>query len=236
MESGGEWVTGVLATVPLFAVLGEAGIAAAAAAGSSRRHPAGRYVFHQGDPGDRLYVVLDGLVKVVFATEGGAEIVLDTLGPGETFGEIAVLDGAPRSASIVAAAPTRLFSLSRERLLALMHEHPELTDQFLLTLGRLVRRLTERAADTAYLDLGGRLAKVLLQLAGKHAAPGGDDPANGAVIDLRLTQSDLAALVGASRPALNRALHALAARDVIAIEKRTIVLRDIEALRRRGMP
>jgi CRP-like cAMP-binding protein len=180
--------------------------------------------------------VVDGLVKVVFATERGAEIVLDTLDRGETFGEIALLDGAPRSASIVAAEPTWLFSLSREQLLALMREHPALADEFLLMLGRLVRRLTERAADTAFLDLGGRLAKVLLQLAGKHGTRGRPGETGGAVIDRKLTQSDLAALIGASRPAVNRALRSLTARKVIAIEGRTIVLMDIEALQRRSSP
>jgi CRP-like cAMP-binding protein len=172
--------------------------------------------------------VIDGLVKVVFATERGEEIVLNTMGRAEIFGETALLDGSPRSASIVAVRPTRLFSLSREQMMALMREHPALTDEFLRVLGRLVRRLTERAADSAFLDLGGRLAKLLVQLADKHGG------AEGAVLDRGLTQSDLAALVGASRPAANRALRSLVARNLISIKGRTIVLRDVDGLRRRG--
>ncbi|MFG1997568.1 Crp/Fnr family transcriptional regulator [Spirillospora sp. NPDC048911] len=220
----------VLAEIPLFAVLDADGIEALARAGLPRRHGVGQIIVHQGDPGDRLFAVLDGLVKVVFATPHGDEVVLDTLGSAETFGELSVLDGGPRSASIVVVETAWLFSLSRAQLLALMHDHPAVADEFLHGLGALVRRLTERTADMAFLDLGGRLAKVLLHLAGKH----GD--AGGTVLDRAFTQSDLAAYVGASRPAVNRALSALAARRIIEINGRTIVLLNTAELRRRSVP
>jgi CRP/FNR family cyclic AMP-dependent transcriptional regulator len=220
----------VLAAIPLFRILGDDGIASTARAGLTRWYRPGQFVFHQGDQGDRLYAVIDGLVKVVFATERGDEIVLNTLGSTDTFGETALLDGSPRSASIVAVEPTRLFSLSRDQTMALMADHPALIDEFLQMLGGLVRDLTERAADSAFLDLGGRVAKLLLQLALKHGG------SSGAVLNRGLTQSDLAALVGASRPAVNRALQSLAARNLIMINGRTIVLRDIDGLRRRCRP
>ncbi|HEX6467707.1 MAG TPA: Crp/Fnr family transcriptional regulator [Streptosporangiaceae bacterium] len=216
----------VLAETELFRMLDNTSIAAIARAGLVRRYRPGGFVFHQGDPGDRLYVVIDGLVKVVFATEGGDEIVLNALGRASTFGETALLDRAPRSASIVAVERTRLFSLSRGQVIALMREHPALLDGFLHALGRLVRGLTERAADSAFLDLTGRLAKRLLHLASKHGE------ANGVVLDLGLTQSDLAALIGGSRSAVNRALQRLDSRGLIAMKGRTIVLRDTTGLRR----
>ena len=216
----------VLAETPMFRMLGDNGIAATARAGLVRRYRPGHFVFHQGDPGDRLYAVIDGLVKVVFATERGDEIVLNTLGRAATFGETAMLDGAPRSASIVAVEASRLFSLSRDQVIRLMQRHPALIDEFLQALGRLVRGLTERAADSAFLDLTGRLAKLLLQLASKHGE------SNGAVLDRGLTQSDLAALIGGSRPAVNRALQRLDSRGLIAMKGRTIVLRDTRGLRR----
>jgi CRP/FNR family cyclic AMP-dependent transcriptional regulator len=217
----------VLTTIPLFRILGEETIVATARAGLARHYRPGQFVFHQGDPGDRLYAVIEGLVKVVSATGRGDEIVVNTIGRAETFGEMALLDGSPRSASIVAVAPTRLFSLSRDQIMALIREHPALMDEFLRLLGRLVRGLTERAVDSAFLDLGGRLAKLLLQLAGGYGGT------NGTVLVRGLTQSDLATLVGASRPAVNRALRSLAARDLIEIKGRSIVLRDIDGLRRR---
>ncbi len=221
----------MLRTIPLFRVLGDDGIASAARAGMTRRYRAGQIIFHRGDPGDSLYAVLEGLVKVVFTAERGDEIVLNTLGPGETFGELALLDGSPRSASIVTARPTWVFALPRPQLLALMREHPALTDEFLRMLGGLVRSLTERAADSVFLDLAGRLAKLLLRLAD---APDGGGVRDGAVVDGGLTQSDLAALIGASRPAVNRALQSLAARKFIETHGRVIVLRDVAALRRRA--
>jgi CRP-like cAMP-binding protein len=221
-------VASVLSEIPLFRVLGESGIENTARAGISRRYRAGQIIIHQGDPGESLYVVLDGLVKVVFTTEHGDEIVLNMLGRGDTFGELALLDNSPRSASIVTVRPAWVYALPRARLLELMREHPGLADEFLRMLGHMVRRLTDQAADLAFLDLGGRLAKLLLQLADKH---GQDD----GVVDLPgLTQSDLAALIGASLPAVNRALQSLVARNLIAVKGRAITLLDVAALRKRG--
>ncbi|GGT22944.1 Crp/Fnr family transcriptional regulator [Nonomuraea spiralis] len=222
-------VAAVLAEVPLFRVLGAAGIASTVRAGVARRYRTGQIILHQGDPGESLYVLLDGLVKVVFTTEHGDEIVLNMLGRAETFGEMALLDDSPRSASIIAVRPCWIFALPRARLLELMREHPGLADEFLRMLGQMVRRLTGQAADLAFLDLGGRLAKLLLQLSVKRGQTAGP------VVDMPgLTQSDLAALIGASRPAVNRALQSLAARGLIAIKGRAITLLDVEALRKRG--
>ncbi|TDE41460.1 Crp/Fnr family transcriptional regulator [Nonomuraea mesophila] len=223
-----EAIAAVLAEIPLFRVLGESGIRSTARAGPARRYRSGQIIFHQGDPGESLYVLLDGLVKVVFTTEHGDEIVLNMLGRGDTFGEMALLDGSPRSASIVTARPAWVFALPRARLLELMREHPGLADEFLRMLGHMVRRLTDQAADLAFLDLGGRLAKLLLQLADKHGQ------ADGVVEMPGLTQSDLAALIGASRPAVNRALQSLVSRNLIAVQGRTITLLDVAALRKRG--
>jgi len=224
-------VVEILRTIPLFRVLGDDGIAQAARSGMTRRYKSGQIIFHRGDPGDSLYAVLDGLVKVVFTAERGDEIVLNTLGPRETFGELALLDGSPRSASIVTARPTWVFALPRAQLLTLMREHPALTDEFLRMLGGLVRSLTERAADSVFLDLAGRLAKLLLRLADED---GDGEVHDGATVDRGLTQSDLAALIGASRPAVNRALQTLAARKFIELRGRVIVVRDVAALRRRA--
>jgi CRP/FNR family cyclic AMP-dependent transcriptional regulator len=102
-----------------------------------------------------------------------------------------------------------------------------LADEFLRMLGQLVRQLTEQAGDLVFLDLAGRLAKLLLQLAEKYGR------AQDGVLDRRLTQSDLAAMIGASRPAVNRALQSLAARGLIALQDHAIVIRDVAGLRKR---
>ena len=227
-RTAADQVADLLRGIRPFSVLRDEGIGAAAGAGSTRTYAAGQIICHQGDPGDRLYVVLHGLVKVVFTSERGDEIVLRTLGDGEVFGELALLDGSPRSASVVAVESTQVFMLLRVHLLRLIREHPGLADEFLRMLGHLVRRLTEQAGDLVFLDLPGRLAKLLLQLADQHG------PGAGAILDRRLTQSDLAAMIGASRPAVNRALQSLAARGHLTVHGQTILLRDLEGLRRRA--
>lgn len=228
MAAHGRPAADVLAEIPLFQALSQEGIVAAARAGLSRIYAPGQIICHQGDPGDHLYAVIEGLVKIVFTSERGDEMVLNILGPEEIFGELALLDGSPRSASVVSLKSTSVFVLPRGQLLELMSVNPGLADEFLKLIGKLVRNLTEKAGDLAYLDLAGRLAKLLLQLSAMH----GD--VHGVVLDSGLTQTDLAGMIGASRPAVNRALQSLAARGLIAVQGRTIELRDLEALRRRS--
>jgi CRP/FNR family transcriptional regulator, cyclic AMP receptor protein len=187
-----------------------------------------RDVRFPGFYGTYEFVIAKGLVKVVFATEQGAEMVLATLRPPDVFGELTVLDEAPRSASVLAVEPTVVLTLSRPYLLQAMRSSPPVVDAVLVTLGRLVRRLIEQTGDLAFLDLGGRLAKLLLRLGAERGVTRGD-----AVLDLPFTQSDLAAMIGASRPAVNRVLHLFAERGFLEINGQVIVLRDLECATRR---
>lgn len=224
-------VVGALKRTDLFCALDDDTLAQLAAVCRTRTYRKGQYVFYQGDPGDTLLVIGEGLVKVVFASPAGEETVFAALGVGEVLGEIALLDGAARSASVVAVEPTTGLLLSRATVLDVMVRHPAVLDAMMRSLGKLVRRLTEQAGDFIFLDLGGRLAKLLLRLAGERS-----ETAEGIVLDLGLSQSDLAAMVGASRPAVNRVLHSFAARGLISVNGQVIVLRDIGALRRRASP
>lgn len=218
----------VLLAIPLFRVLSREDILATAQAGLSRIYAPGQIICHQGDPGDHLYTVIEGLVKIVFISGRGDEMVLNIMGPGEIFGELALLDGSPRSASVVALKSTAAFMLPRVRLLELMSRNPGLADEFLKLIGGRIRHLTEQAGDLAFLDLGGRLAKLLLQLSARQGH------VHRILLDRGLSQSDLAAMIGASRPAVNRALQSFAARGLISIQGRTIVLRDLDGLRKRS--
>jgi CRP-like cAMP-binding protein len=130
---------------------------------------------------------------------------------------------------VVAVQPTTVLMLSRPVLLQLMGSHPAVRDALLTSVGALVRRLTEQAGDLVFLDLGERLAKLLMRLA-EESGQAGDR----IVLDLGLTQSDLAAMIGGSRPAVNRALQSLASRGLIEISGQAIVLHDLAALRRRA--
>jgi CRP/FNR family transcriptional regulator, cyclic AMP receptor protein len=219
----------VLAGTALFGSLDKQDLAGVADRCVKRTYAKGQYLCYQGDPGDRLFVVADGLVKVTLTSEHGNEMVLVTLGAHEMLGELAVIDQSPRSASVVAVQPTTVLMLSRPVLLQLMGSHPAVRDALLTSVGALVRRLTEQAGDLVFLDLGERLAKLLMRLA-EESGQAGDR----IVLDLGLTQSDLAAMIGGSRPAVNRALQSLASRGLIEISGQAIVLHDLAALRRRA--
>ena len=220
----------VLGATTLFAGLDDAALHGLAAAVSQRSFRRGQYLWYEGDDGDRLLVVVSGLLKVMVTTEQGDEVVLTTVGPRESIGELAVLNRVPRSAAVVAVEPTTVLSLGRATVLELMARHPSVLDAVLRALGDLVRRLTEQTSDLIVLDLGARLAKLLLRLAGPAAA--GVD--HGVVLDLGLSQSDLAGMVGATRPAVNRALQQLASRGLIAVDGQVIKLCDLPGLRRRA--
>jgi CRP/FNR family transcriptional regulator, cyclic AMP receptor protein len=219
----------VLRSTALFAGLTDEALTSLADACTQRTYGRGQYLWYQGDEGDRLLVVASGLLKVMVASEQGDQVVLATLGKHETIGELAVLDRCPRSASVVAVEPTTVLMLTRATVLDLMGRHPAVLEAVLRSLSRLVRRLTEQAGDLIFLDLGGRLAKLLLRLAAEHARDEG-----GAVLDLGLSQSELAAMVGATRPAVNKTMQLLASRGLISVHGQVIVLQDLPGLRRRA--
>jgi CRP/FNR family cyclic AMP-dependent transcriptional regulator len=220
-------VVEILRSATIFAELPDEALARLAAGCAGRTYRRNQYLWYQGDEGARLVIVASGLVKVVLSSAQGGEVVLTTLGPGAMFGELAVLDGSPRSASVVAAEPTAVLLLSRATVLEMLNRYPSVLDALLRSLGNLIRRLTEQAGDFVFLDLPGRVAKLLLHLAEAHGA-------GSTVLDLGLSQSDLAAMVGATRPAVNRALQNLAARGVIEVDGQRIVLVNLAELRRRA--
>jgi CRP-like cAMP-binding protein len=222
-------VAEVLAATRVFGALDRRSLLSLAEISRQRTHGRGQYLWYQGDAGDHLVVVCTGLVKVILTSEQGEEVVLVTLGPHEIVGELAILDGLPRSASVVAVESTTVLILPRAAVLGLMSTHPEVLDAVLRSLGQLVRRLTDQTGGLVFLDLPSRIAKVLLQLARTHAR---DD--HRVVLDVGLSQSDIAAMVGATRPAVNRILQGFASRGLISVDGRVIVLRDPSALRRRA--
>jgi CRP/FNR family transcriptional regulator, cyclic AMP receptor protein len=220
----------VLRRTELFGSLTDDELQRLAAAARTRTFRRGQYLWYQGDPGDTLLVVCEGRLKVVFGFEPtGDEAVLHSVGSCEVLGELALLDGAPRSASVVALEQTTALILSRATVFDAMTRHPAVLEAMLRTVGRLVRRLTEQNGDLVFLDLGGRLAKLLLRLA-EGRTPGND----GIVLDTHLSQSELAAMIGATRPAVNRVLHLFAARGLIRVEGQVIVLQDLPGLQRRA--
>lgn len=192
-----------------------------------RTYRRGEVVFHQGDPGDTLHVIAAGRVKVVVIAESGEEIVLFILGPGELFGEIALLDGGPRTASVVAVEPLETATLKRQDFLDLLRRSTVALECVLVALAASLRRTTDELSDFVGLDLYGRLAKRLLGLADSHGRRVDD----AIEIELPLTQEELAGMVGATRASVNKLLGIYEDRGAIARRGRHIVVLKPELLR-----
>jgi CRP/FNR family transcriptional regulator, cyclic AMP receptor protein len=214
----------------LFAGLSEPTLRALAERAVERSYPRHGRIFHQGDPGTGLFVVASGLVKVVVTSEEGEEMVLVTLGPGEALGELSLVDGGPRSASAEALEPTVALMITRPVLLDLAARDRGLTEALLQVLGGLLRRLTEQASDLVFLDLPGRMAKLLAGLAAERGVP----TPEGVELDAALTQTDLAGMVRASRQSVNQILQGFARRGYLRVQGRRIVVHRLDLLRRRA--
>ena len=154
-----------LANSPLFAGLDEKTLSALGERAVRRPIKKGQTIFYERDAGDSLFVIAEGLVKVWISSGEGNEMVLATLRSPEAFGELSAVSGASRSASAAALEDTVLVALDRATLLDAVHRQPSLADALLGALGNLTRRVTESAGDLVFLDLTGRVAKRLVQLA-----------------------------------------------------------------------
>lgn len=192
-----------------------------------RTYRRGEAVFHQGDPGELLHVVYEGRLKIVLPDAAGDEAVLAILGPGDLFGDLALLDGGARSATVVALEPVETAILSRAEFVGLLRRSPAVVDGLLATLAGVIRRLSDEVADLTFLDLHGRLAKKLLELAEAH----GQSTDGSIVIQVPLTQEELAAMIGATRPRVNRLLGLYEDRGAIARRGRHIAILKPEVLR-----
>jgi CRP/FNR family transcriptional regulator/CRP/FNR family cyclic AMP-dependent transcriptional regulator len=219
----------ILRRVPFLAILPDNEIAWLAERMRPRQYRAGTTIFHRDDPGSTLHIINSGLVKLVLASAEGREVTVGILDAGDFFGELALLDGGPRSASAVALEAVETLTLDREPFIAMLERHPQVATALLGVLGDRLRRTDELIQDILFLDLPGRLAKQLLGLADER----GVSTPDGVRIDLRLSQSELAAIIGATRESVNRCLNAYADRGILELDRDTITLRAPEVLRAR---
>ncbi len=192
-----------------------------------RRFRRNETIFHQGDPGNSLFILEAGSVKIVLPSPEGEEgAIIATLGRGDFFGELALLDGAPHSATAVAVEPTQALVLGRSTFERLVDEEPGLRKALFAGLVSELRRLTGHVEELHFLDLPGRLASRLVRLA-RESQPG----ASGEVrLIWPYTQSDLAAMIGGTRQTVNRLLNDFADRGLIQFEKDVIVIPNLERL------
>jgi CRP-like cAMP-binding protein len=222
--------TEILARVPLFAGLPEAERERLSRLLRVRHYTRGEVIFLEGDEGSSLFLIAEGRVRIQLTGADGREVVLNVYGPGEIVGEFAVLDGEPRSADAIAQEPSRVYWLQREDFVAFLDNHPRATMAMLAGLSRRLRHTTRVVQDATFRDVPSRLARVLLELAARH----GQALPQGIRIDSRLTQGELAAMVGASRETVNRALRGFEQRGMIGWDTNRILIAQPDQLRARA--
>jgi len=217
-----------LERMPLFHGLDAEDLETLTASVRTRRYRRGEVIFHQGDPGDALHIILGGRVKISSPSETGVEAILATLRPGEFFGALALLDGASRSASATAVDATETLVLPRERFRQLVNDVPAIRDHVFEELAHELRRLTNHVEELHFLDIAGRLAARLTRLAEEQGSE-----ANGEIrLDGPITQGELAAMVGSTRQSVNKLLGWFVDDGLIRIERDAIVITDLDGLKR----
>jgi CRP-like cAMP-binding protein len=219
-----------LKRLPLFANLNDAELTRLAQDFTVRRFQPGETIFFQGDPGQALYLIEAGRVRIYVQDDSGQETSVIFYSAGDIFGELAVIDGLPRSASAIAYDETIVHVLSRERLRAHLQASPQLAYNFMQALAVRVRYSTLQVGNLTLHDVPSRLAHKLLELAQGY----GRVTADGVKIAMTLTQSDLASLIGATRESTNKALGHFKRSGIIRMEQNQITIVDPDALREMG--
>jgi CRP/FNR family cyclic AMP-dependent transcriptional regulator len=190
----------------------------------------GQVLFHEGEPGDSLYIVLSGKVKLGRRATDGRENLVAVMGPSDQFGELSLFDPGPRTATAVVVTDGRIARLPKAALQKWVEERPTIALQLLRVVARRLRRTNTMLADLIFVDVPGRVAKQLLQLAQKFGSVEGGHLR----VTHDLTQEELAQLVGASRETVNKALAYFAARGWLRLEGKSVVILDRERLSRRA--
>jgi len=221
---------GTLGASPLFAALDDEARAALRDTMDEVRLARGATLFSEGDPGDRLYVVTQGKIKLGRTAADGRENMLAVLGPGEMFGELSLFDPGPRTATATAITQATLSGLGHDDLEPLLTQRPEVASRLLAALARRLRRTNEAMADLVFSDVPGRVAKALLDLSTRFGA----ETPEGLRVTHDLTQEELAQLVGASRETVNKALADFAARGWMRVDSRAVTILDADRLARRA--
>jgi len=210
----------------LFRGLSDAALERIAALATRRIYYKGSVVFSQGDVGDALYGVASGRVRISASATDGREVFLNIMEPGDTFGEIAVMDGLPRTANAIALDDTSLIAIQRNDFLAFLEREPQLAIHLLKLLCERLRWTSDLVEESAFLAGPARLAKRLLILASLHGRAAGVGH-----LELRISQAELAHFLGISRQIVNQHLTDWRRNGWVDLGRTQIVIRNTEALR-----
>jgi CRP/FNR family transcriptional regulator, cyclic AMP receptor protein len=225
-----EHAEDMLRRAPLFESLDEKETRALRAGVTDVELARGDRLFDEGDVGDRLFVVLDGKIKLTRTSPDGRENLISLVGPGEMFGELSLFDPRPRTMSASAVTDVRLAALAHEDLRSWLSAHPDVAMHLLAALARRLRRTNEIMSGLVFTDVPGRVARALLDLAARF----GTQQEDGLQVNHDLTQEELAQLVGASRETVNKALADFVARGWIQLHPKSVLLIDTERMRKRA--
>ncbi len=218
-----ETVGGELASIDLFAAVDRDSLEDLGRSATVRRLAPGQILFVQGDPSEHLVVVRSGRLQVLVSSDRGDDLVLTVLGTADVLGELSMIDGLPRSATVSALDPSVVLMLPESAVRSVLLRSPEALLAVAHQLAEQVRRLTGSAADLVFLDLSRRLAKLILA----HT----EGPDGHRVADLGVNQTGLAAQLGTTRQSVNRALARLVRRQWIVLDGGRVAVRDEGALR-----
>jgi CRP-like cAMP-binding protein len=216
----------VFASHELFSRFSPAEIERLVSFSHARAYGAGEVIFEKGSPGQGLMAVLSGRVRISSPSPEGREIVLNIIHPGQIFGEIALLDGKERTADATAMEACELLILERRDFVPFLEKHPDICLRLIAVLCERLRRTTEQVEDVLFLDLQARLAKTLLHLVDAHGRP----VSNGVALGAKLSQRDLANMIGASRESVNRQLSLWEEEGLISRDRGAITILDSAAL------
>jgi len=209
----------MLRNVPLFADLSDKDLESVSKLAATRTYPKNTIIISEGDDSDSLYAVLSGKVKVYLSDDEGREIIINILSDGEYFGELALLDDSPRSASVMTLEETKLAVISKSAFEESLAKNPPMALHIIRELSSRLRSLTRNVKSLALMDVYGRVARTLLDM----AEPAGNDKLE---IRQKLTQRDIASMVGASREMVSRILKDLSTGGYITIQNKTITINE----------
>jgi CRP/FNR family cyclic AMP-dependent transcriptional regulator len=219
----------LLKQVPLFRSLREEDSRHIAALLQKQTLRKGDALFRQGDEGTSLYLIIAGKIKIVRQSREGDEMILAMLSAGDFCGEMALLDGMPRSADAVAAEEAHLYGLNRKDFLSYVLNNATAAKAILSALSKRLRKADDFLQDIFFLNVGARLAKKLIELAMNNGFREGES----GPVKLSVTQKDLAGMICATRESVNKELRVLREKNLVDLSSKTILIRDVEALKQR---
>lgn len=215
-----------LRTVSIFADLPVAALEQLARNSLPRKYRRGQVLCNEGDPGESIYILEEGQLRVTQWTAAGDEAVLAVVEAPAAVGELSLLDGSPRSATLTAVGPVLVRLIPRKAFITLLHDQPQIVPGLLVTLATLIRRANARQVDLLTLDVPGRLAKWLVERASRLGVPMQDS----ILVDIGRSQGELAAEIGTTRPTLNRALRGFEDQGIIATDGHQVTILEMDKL------